>query len=104
MGAAVSDKATDGEMTSQPEPPQYVDGVLTAGNSTTQSLVDALEMGKTSIPWLAAEGSPDEIDPGILDRLGTKLDHLQSHIFVARIGILRLERHMLHCKKQIRRW
>jgi len=73
MGAAASGKTIDEEVTSQGGPPQYVDGLLTSGNSKTQSVADVLEMGKTSIPWLATEGSPDQIGPGIFDRLGTKL-------------------------------
>jgi len=66
--------------------PELQDDSLNLGNLTIQSIENILDMDETTISRLD--------DTEVLDRMGTKLDRLRTHIHVARQGITNLEHQM----------
>lgn len=69
------------------------DDSLVLGNATIQSLENVLDMDETDITVLSKIGEEplSQTDTEVLDRLGTKLDRLRTHLHDASKGISKLE-------------
>lgn len=65
-----------------------VDDSLLLGNTTIQSLENVLDQDETD---MTIRSQLPQTDTEVLDRLGTKLDRLRTHIHDARQGISKLE-------------
>lgn len=71
------------------------DNSLVLGNATLQSLQNVLDMDDTTmLSQLSVGEGLGQSDTEVLDRLGTKLGRLQTHIHDARKGITKLEHQM----------
>ena len=74
------------------------DDSLLLGNTTIQSLENVLDQDETDMTIRSQLG---QSDTEVLDRLGTKLDRLRTHIHDARKGLSNLEHRMSHPEDEV---